>query len=372
MSYSESSLDIYVVIDNICTGGGMERVCSIILPLLARKHRVTVLGLLDESPQPVYSFSGINIKALGQQGPTGQLGYLKILNRAFSILKEDQPDAVLYLTMGRLSVFAAPFIACNQRFLRKTNHIACEHVAFTSHSPTIQKLKRAAFKSYNKVVFLTDRDLENFSDTARFVQIPNPTPFSDIALPRQQPVNKTALAVGRLTAQKGFDLLVPAWKSFVESHPGWKVVIVGEGEDRPALEKMIADNGLQDSCVLHGQSQDIESFYREADLMLMSSRFEGLPMSLIEAQSFALPIVSFDCETGPREIVNHGKDGYLVPTFDTYAFAQAISAVVDDPDIYARMSESAGLGAQRFDQARIVEQWESLCLKASDARKSAR
>ncbi|OHV12050.1 glycosyltransferase family 4 protein [Kushneria phosphatilytica] len=371
MSDNECSLDIYVVIDNICTGGGIERVCSIILPLLAKRNRVTILGLLDDSSTPVYSFSDVEIRALGQSVPSGQLGYLKVLNKAFSILRKDQPDVVLYLTMGRLSVFAAPFVAFNKKYMKDTCHIACEHVAFTSHSSTIQKMKRVAFKSYDKVVFLTERDLENFSDMKKFVQIPNPTPFSNISAARHQPDNKKALAVGRLTAQKGFDLLIPAWKAFAEHHPDWKVVIVGEGEDRPMLEKMILESGLQDSCVLNGQSQDIESFYREADLMLMSSRFEGLPMSLIEAQSFALPIVSFDCETGPREIVTHGQDGYLVPVSDTKGFAEAISKVVDEPATYASMSEEASRNALRFDQERIVEQWQSLCMQAVTVRKTA-
>lgn len=353
---------IHVVIDNITTGGGIERVCSVLLPMLALEARVRVLGLLDDTRETVYDFAGVEIVPLlpGQQrGRVGQGGYLRLLSKAFETLRRERPDIVLYLTMGRLSVFAAPFVMRDRLASQKTRHIACEHIAFSSHSGAIQRLKRLALPRYDRVVFLTARDLDNFSERSRLLHIPNPSPFTGIAAPRPAVQEKLALGVGRLTAQKGFDLLIPAWQRFIERHPDWKLLIVGEGEDRERLAALIGEHRLESHCELYGHSRDMGALYRRADLMLMPSRFEGLPMTLIEAQAHALPIVAFDCETGPREIVTDGEDGFLAPPFDQTAFAEAIARAAD-PNVYPALSAAAACNAERFDRERIIRHWQSL------------
>lgn len=353
---------IHVVIDNITTGGGIERVCSVLLPMLAREARVRVLGLLDNTAETVYDFEGVEIVPLlsGQESAeVGQGGYLRLLSKAFANIRKDRPDIVLYLTMGRLSVFAAPFVMKDRLASKHTRHIACEHIAFSSHSGAITRLKRLALPRYDRVVFLTARDLDNFSERRRLLHIPNPSPFTTIAEPRSAVQEKLALGVGRLTAQKGFDMLIPAWKAFVERHPDWKLLIVGEGEDRESLTRLIREHQLENHCELYGNSRDIGALYRRADLMLMPSRFEGLPMTLIEAQAHALPIVAFDCETGPREIVTDGEDGFLVPAFDQPAFAEAIARAAE-PTRYPALSAAAARSAERFDREQILRHWQSL------------
>ncbi|MFC0336684.1 Glycosyltransferase involved in cell wall bisynthesis [Kushneria avicenniae] len=350
---------IHVVIDNITTGGGIERVCSVILPLLAKESRVKVIGLLDSDKNTTYDFPEIEIVPLNSNNLSGQFGYLKLLSKAFSIIKKDRPDIVLYPSMGRLTVFAAPFILKDRFSSRHTRHIACEHIAFSSHSGMVLKLKRATLPRYDRVVFLTSRDVDQFNDHSKFLYIPNPSPFTSISEPRAEPSNKVAIGVGRLTYQKGFDLLIPAWKNFIAHHPEWKLVIAGEGEDRNKLESLIREHGLEHHCELLGNSQDIGQLYQNADIMLMPSRFEGLPMSLIEAQYHALPIVAFDCETGPREIITDDEDGYLIPPFDQQKFSEAIERAIT-PDRYNNLSIAATQSAERFDRNEIIDHWKRL------------
>ncbi|REC93918.1 glycosyltransferase family 4 protein [Kushneria indalinina] len=350
---------IHVIIDNITTGGGIERVCSVILPLLAQEADVKIIGLLDHDLHTTYHFPDIEIVALNKDNLSGQAGYLKLLSKAFKLVKKDRPDIVLYPSMGRLTVFAAPFIVKDRCFSRRTRHIACEHIAFSSHSGMVLRLKRITLPRYDRVIFLTSRDVEQFSKRSKLLYIPNPSPFTEISDARTAPSSRIAIGVGRLTYQKGFDLLIPAWKDFISRHPDWKLVIAGEGEDRPKLQSLIQQNGLENHCELHGNSHDIGDLYQRADIMLMPSRFEGLPMSLIEAQCHALPIVAFDCETGPREIVTHGKDGYLVPVFDQQQFSDAIENAIA-PDKYADLSSAAAQNARRFDRQEIINHWKQL------------
>ncbi|ARS52066.1 glycosyltransferase family 4 protein [Kushneria konosiri] len=350
---------IYVIIDNITTGGGIERVCSVILPLLAKEANIKIIGLLDKDSHTTYDFSNIHIVPLNKSNLSGQAGYLKLLSQAFTIIKEDRPDIVLYPSMGRLTVFAAPFILKDRLFSRKTKHVACEHIAFSSHSGLVLKLKRATLPRYDRVVFLTSRDIDQFRNRSNLLYIPNPSPFTEVLQTRTAPSNKTAIGVGRLTYQKGFDLLIPAWKDFTKRHPDWKLIIAGEGEDRTKLQSLIEQHELENHCELYGSSQDIGQLYKRADIMLMPSRFEGLPMSLIEAQYYSLPIVAFDCETGPREIVTDGKDGYLVPTFDQKEFADAIEKAID-PEKYEALSAAAAQNAKRFDRHEVIHHWRKL------------
>ncbi|WP_456268301.1 glycosyltransferase family 4 protein [Kushneria sp. AK178] len=350
---------IHVVIDNITTGGGIERVCSVILPMLAQEASVRIIGLLDTESRTTYDFPDIDIVPLNKDHLSGQLGYLKLLSKAFDMIKSDRPDVVLYPSMGRLTVFAAPFVMKDRRLSRQTRHIACEHIAFSSHSGMVLKLKRATLPRYDRVIFLTSRDVSKFRDRSKFLYIPNPSPFTEVSPARTAPSSKVAIGVGRLTHQKGFDLLIPAWKSFIANHPDWKLIIVGEGEDRDKLQSLIREHELENHCELHGNSNDIGALYQRADIMLMPSRFEGLPMSLIEAQYHALPIVAFDCETGPREIVTDGEDGYLVPTFDQQAFTDAIDKAIS-PERYEALSQAATRSAKRFDRQEIIHHWKQL------------
>ncbi len=170
--------------------------------------------------------------------------------------------------------------------------------------------------------------------------------------PRRLPL---VLGIGRLSPQKGFHLLIEAFASCAMHQPDWRLVILGEGPERGALERRVASLGLSERISLPGFNRHPETILREAAIFALSSRFEGFPNVLLEAMAWGLPSVSFDCPSGPSEIVRHGVDGLLVPREDVTALALALEQLMADDELRRRMGRSATEVRERFSRERIVQ-----------------
>ena len=171
---------------------------------------------------------------------------------------------------------------------------------------------------------------------------------------------KVVVAAGRLTRQKGFDLLIDAYAQVAYSYPDWQLHIYGSGEERGRLLAQILRLGLERQVRLMGYSAELSEQMSQAALYVMSSRVEGFPMVLLEAMSVGLPVVSFDCPNGPADLVRQGTDGVLVRAGDVGGLADALCAVMSDPGRRARMGESARATAREYDIGRISHRWEAL------------
>jgi GalNAc-alpha-(1->4)-GalNAc-alpha-(1->3)-diNAcBac-PP-undecaprenol alpha-1,4-N-acetyl-D-galactosaminyltransferase len=170
---------------------------------------------------------------------------------------------------------------------------------------------------------------------------------------------KVILGVGRLKHVKGYDLLVEAFARLHTSD--WQLWIVGEGEERSNLEKMISDLKLNDRIKLLGQSDQVGIYYQSAAIFALSSRAEGFPNSLAEAMSYGLPCISMNCETGPAVLIEHAKNGLLVPNKDISAFSAGLQYLIDEPDIRERLGAAARTTIeQKFRLDAIMKQWEDL------------
>lgn len=172
---------------------------------------------------------------------------------------------------------------------------------------------------------------------------------------------KTVLAVGRLHPQKGFDLLICAWHIVHQQHSDWQLHIAGEGDERPRLEQQIRELQLEDTILLKGKSNDIQADYRNCGLFVLSSRYEGLPLALMEAMSQACCCISFDCPQGPAELIDDNRTGQLLPAGDVNRLAETICNLIDQPDMRFRMGEAACEEAEkRFGLPHIMQQWQQL------------
>ncbi|HIE0440255.1 TPA: glycosyltransferase, partial [Serratia marcescens] len=167
-------------------------------------------------------------------------------------------------------------------------------------------------------------------------------------------------AVGRLSNQKGFDRLIALWRGVAAQVPDWRLLIIGDGPERDALLRQIEDAGLARQVSLLPATADVADYYRQASLYLMTSRYEGLPMVLIEAMSFGLPLVAYDCKTGPAELIDDGVNGYLVPDDDAAAFSEGVIKLMLDPGLRAHFSVAALEKSRRFSPERIYPQWQQL------------
>jgi glycosyltransferase involved in cell wall biosynthesis len=199
--------------------------------------------------------------------------------------------------------------------------------------------------------------------------IPNPIcyplPSSDSYLPttiikKNANSRRTLLSVGRLSHQKGFDRLLNAFAHLYKLFPDWDLVILGEGPLRSQLEQQIRDLRLQKRVYLPGAAGNMHDWYDYSDLYVMTSRFEGFPNTLLEALSYGLPAVSFDCETGPRDILRHQIDGLLVPQDDEAALVDALNRLMANEALRKRFSAKAVEARERYSIKKITGIWEKL------------
>ncbi|MGH8321206.1 MAG: glycosyltransferase family 4 protein [Gammaproteobacteria bacterium] len=168
------------------------------------------------------------------------------------------------------------------------------------------------------------------------------------------------LGIGRLCAQKGFDLLLQAFASVAADHPGWTLVVLGEGVERARLEARISDLGLCGRVSLPGFSRTPHGLLRCAQLFVLSSRYEGFPNALLEAMACGVACVSFDCPTGPAELIEQEVSGVLVPPQDCDALAAALRRLMDDPALRGRLGRAAQATAAAYSPAAIMGQWNAL------------
>ena len=197
--------------------------------------------------------------------------------------------------------------------------------------------------------------------------IPNAAPWplptqSPLLMPQDvmTPGSKLLLAVGRLSDEKGFDLLIDAFSHIAEHHADWHLVILGEGPLRTALLAQIKQAGLKDRIKLAGRAGNIGDWYEIADLYVMSSRWEGFGNTLAEALTYGVPSVSFDCDTGPRVIIRHQFDGLLVPKGDVPALANSLDLLMSDEHLRREFGTRAVEARERFSVEKITGMWEDL------------
>jgi glycosyltransferase involved in cell wall biosynthesis len=189
-------------------------------------------------------------------------------------------------------------------------------------------------------------------------QIPNAVP--DLGGERASPDSPIVVAAGRLTPQKGFDLLIGAFATVARERPGWQLRIHGAGPQRAELRRLIGEHSLYSSVFLMGPTQQLGEALAQGSIFVLSSRFEGFGMVIVEAMSKGLAVVSFDCPRGPSEIISHGRDGLLVPELDTAALGAAIRELAGDRERRAELGAAAIETARRYDREAIGARWDAL------------
>ncbi|CCY09910.1 MULTISPECIES: glycosyltransferase family 4 protein [environmental samples] len=222
-----------------------------------------------------------------------------------------------------------------------------------------QDLKTA--KSYDHFVVLTNEDKGYWGMDKNISVIPNAlnNTFRNIDLKETERTNKI-IAVGRLAHQKHFSELIHIFSAIHDKAPDWGLEIIGNGPDKDRLQKLIDGLGLKSKVTLSPVTSTIQEKYLTAGIYAMTSRYEGLPMVLLEAQACGLPIISYDCKCGPKDIINDGIDGYIIPMGDRQLFADKLLELIKDQELRLRMGNAAVVSSKRFDEERIMRLWTSL------------
>lgn len=210
-------------------------------------------------------------------------------------------------------------------------------------------------KCLDHFVVLTKEDLQAWPELSNICVIPDPLSFQVTTV---SPLSsKRVIAVGRYVYQKGFDLLLQAWTKVEKKFPDWQLAIYGMGERATYLQQA-RDLAIDMSrCHLESSTSDIQKEYCNSSVFVFSSRFEGFGMVLIEAMACGLPVVSFDCPCGPKDIVSDGEDGLLVENGNVEALADALSRLMGDEVLRQSMAEKAIVNVKRFEIETIANQW---------------
>lgn len=350
------------VIGDISAYGGTERVTTEIAAALAEAgHEVSILSLFGPA-EPWFDMpDSVSVTSAGLEPAGGSLRRAMAISRCLRDEARQSGAQAIVLVDSILFAFCVPWV-----WYSPVKTICWEHFNLTtSHGTPMRGMARlAASRLSDKVVVLTERDAEawrrKYRIQDRVQAIWNPIPrFVDNGqeLPWRADGPAIALAVGRLTREKGLDVLLRAWQRLGEEKDSWVLRIVGGGEDESTLKALATALGIDESLVFVGHVRDVASEYRAASLYVMSSRWEGLPMTLLEAQHFGLPSVSADCPTGPREVLSGGS-GLLVEPEEPQALADGLAKLMGNPDERADMGRTAIENAQRFRPEGIRKEWE--------------
>ena len=353
-------------------GGGAERVMATMANFWARRGwPVTLLTFDDGREPPFYALDPAVTRhplGLAQKSGSSVQGVANNLRRAWILRRAvaaSRPDVVVsFMDQTNVLVLLAT------RALRLPVVVA-EHSdpAQQRLSWSWEKLRRLIYPQADAIVMLSDAAKSYFPPhiQERVRVVPNPVVVDRVVAGRPSdppPVGPTLIAVGRLSQEKGFDLLLEAFALVAPSHPAWRLTIWGEGTLRGDLERLRDDLGLRERVALPGATGEIHQRMEEADLFVLSSRYEGFPMALCEAMALGLPVVSFDCPSGPRQIVRPGVDGLLVPAADVGALAESLDLLMGDPAERHRLAANAPAVLERFGLERVMAVWDDLLREA--------
>jgi len=213
-------------------------------------------------------------------------------------------------------------------------------------------------KQLDSFVALTEKDKEAWVELDNVCVIPNPLSFVPQNISKL--TEKRVIAVGRYCHEKGYDLLLKAWRIVQNSIVDWRLEVFGEG-DRSQYDEMISSLNMdRHRCILHGRSSNIQDEFEKSSLAVCSSKFEGFGLVITEAMVCGLPVVSFDCPWGPRAIIHDGEDGLLVENGNVEKLADAIIWMIQHPEMRIKMASKAIENVQRFSIEKIAEKWRFL------------
>jgi glycosyltransferase involved in cell wall biosynthesis len=364
--------------------GGTIRTTLTMAEHLGERRDVEVVSVIRRRAEPFFPFpDGVRVTALERRG--------RILSRLPSLLVHPEdyayPACSLQTDLALLrwlrSLEGGAVVTTRPAFNLLAARLAPDGVVTVGQEHQHMAIHRARLaadirRHYPRLAALTTLTTQDEADYERLLAgsrtkvraIPNPVPPSDA--PAADPDAKVVIAAGRLNLQKGFDLLIPAFAEVARRHPDWRLRIYGSGPERPRLQAQIDALGAGEQIALLGRSERLGEAMAEASIFALSSRWEGFPMVLLEALGSGLAVVSFDCPTGPRDMVRDGREGVLVPPEDAAALAAALDALIADSAKRRAFSEAARRRAGDFDVAAVGERFEALLAQLGAQERSGR
>ena len=375
-------------------GGGVVTVTFGLAEELAKSHDVELISAFGRGPSVHRLPAGVRVVSLAERdrgsGPLRDRLRTWASGRPSRVIPEGEPrfrqyslysdlvlrrylrsldDGVLVTMQPGLNLASARFgrdscvrVAQDHRpFVGRPRTLIESYVRYAGRLDAFLTLTQADARKYRKVL----------GREVGVRAIGNGTPAYDGPLADQ--TSRTVVAAGRLSRTKGFDILIDAWSQVAAAHPDWNLQIWGEGELRPELARQIAERGLTGVVELKGFSQELQAEMARASVFVLSSRAEGYPRVILEAMACGVPVVSTDCPSGPREMIDSGVDGVLVPSKDPVALAGGINDLIErGPEGRRAMGAAGRARTLRMSQAVVARRWEKLFTELAERGDSTR
>lgn len=355
--------------------GGMEHVLSVCATALCKE--------IDVSIMTIYQCGRPYFYPLDKDINTFDLGLKNVSNKR--LLKQRLAEFLLHqkfdivVSLGGIDMFYLHSIKdCSKKIVwfHFTYNVAYalwlkgSHTLVTKAKGYLRHLKRIFYaRQFDYVVVLSKADADLWRrHTDKVSVIYNPVTLDN---PMQSSLDKkSVISVGRLDYAKGYDYLIDAWKLVTQEHPDWSLNIYGEGELRSQLQERIDKQQLSERVKLCGRTSSIGEKYAQHSMYVMSSRSEALGLVLLEASVCGLPLIAFDCPSGPREIIQDGKNGYLVQQVgDIEELAKAIDKLIEHSELRKQMGKKAfEMVEKSFSLEVIKQQWIDLINHFDDTK----
>ncbi len=359
-------MKLLYIVPNINNEGGVARVLSIKANYLVEKlgYEVHILTQ-NEGFSPLFYTFNSNIVFHDMVLKENLFQFLNSFSKGLKTkIKTIQPDVIIVCDNG-LKSYLIPFILKNKIPLVLEMHTSMfieERVSdvniltkITQH--VIIVLKKIGIHKYDRFIVETRESITEWNIKNTIV-IPNPLWFTPDKTSTLE--NKKAIAVGRHTYEKGFDRLLQIWKKVVVRHPNWILEIYGKASENLDL-KLLAENlKVSNNVIFYEPVQNINEKYLEASFYLMTSRFEGFGMVLIEAMASGLPCIAYDCPCGPRGVLTHGEDGFLIENGNELDYVKSVETLIENVKLREEMGEKAKVSSKKYQIDAIMETWNQL------------
>ncbi len=380
---NNNSLHILYVYSEISIKGGTDKVLVEKANYLAGKgYKVTIVTEAQMGRPLSFPLSsavhyvdmGLNFNKQYEYGPLRRaLTYYSLVRKYKKKLKEvlytEKPDIVCAI-VGRSIDFIADIhdgsIKIAEAHTTK-NHLRSYHLmeqrggVFKYLARYLRKKMCQHISQLKGIVVLTQQDADDWKGIQTPYIIPNAVPlFPEKSADLN---NKQVIMVGRFNDAKGYEYLIPAWELVHQRHPDWVLNVYGSGELHDQVVQWIKEKQLEKSMILHDPVDNITDKYLESSICVLSSRYEGFSMVILEGMACGVPFVSFDCPYGPRNIIKNGEDGLLVEYLNPQALADGICRLIEDEPLHKKMGENARKNIMRFSKDTIMKLWEDFFLQ---------
>lgn len=340
---------IVYVIERLSGTGGLQRILTDKMNYLAEHtaHEIVLMTVWHDNRVLPYTLSP-RIRQIKLNVPPTLFALPLALWRFNKYIKRTNPDITIFFRA--VGALLAGFTTWKGAKIFET-HSAYHYSNHTWLYPQMMK-------KVDVVVCLTNGDKENYSNAKRTEVIPNFTTMQSNESGTL--IVQRCIAVGRLCKEKNFSRLISLWSQIHKEQPEWKLDIYGDGVEKEMLQRQIKDFGLTDSITLHGNTTEIRTEYLKSSILLMTSKTEGMPMTLLEAMICGIPVVAFDCKYGPADLIKDGENGYLIPYANDKMYVDKVVYLMNNIELRNHMGAQGKEISKAYSPASIMSQWLKL------------